>query len=137
MKILHNSVTGVSNVNQDIIRMNTSNTIVNDQAMLVIGATGSLGRQIVRRALDEGFDVKCIVRPREIPADFLREWGATVINADLTDPSSIPTAMVGIHTVIDAATARPEESIEKVDWLGKVALVQTAQAMRIQRFVFF
>jgi uncharacterized protein YbjT (DUF2867 family) len=117
--------------------MNTTNTIVDEKTMLVVGATGSLGRQIVRRALDEGFDVKCVVRPREIPADFLREWGATVVNADLTDPSSIPATMVGIHTVIDAATARPEESIEKVDWCGKVALVQTAQAMRIQRLVFF
>merc|ERR1712070_138199 len=112
-------------------------TIINKQTMLVIGATGSLGRQIVRRALDEGFEVKCVVRPREIPADFLRDWGATVVNADLTDPSSIPATMVGIHTVIDASTARPEESIEKVDWYGKVALVQIAQAMHIQRLVFF
>jgi uncharacterized protein YbjT (DUF2867 family) len=105
--------------------------------MLVVGATGSLGRQIVRRAIDEGFDVKCIVRPREIPADFLREWGATVVNADLRDPSSIPATMVGVHTVIDSATARPEESIEEIDWCGKIALLQTAQAMQIQRFVFF
>jgi len=111
--------------------------MVNEKAMLIIGSTGSLGRQIVRSALEEGFEVKCVVRPREIPADFLRDWGATVVNADLTDPSSIPSTMVGIHTVIDAATARPEESIEKVDWFGKVALVQTAQALCVQRLVFF
>jgi uncharacterized protein YbjT (DUF2867 family) len=39
--------------------------------------------------------------------------------------------------VIDAATARPEESISKIDWEGKLALMQTAQAMDIQRYVFF
>jgi uncharacterized protein YbjT (DUF2867 family) len=105
--------------------------------MLVVGATGTLGRQIVRRALDEGYDVRCIVRPRQNPADFLRDWGATTVQADLTDPTSLPAAMVGIHTVVDCATARPEESTQKVDWEGKVALVQAAQAVGVQRYVFF
>merc|ERR1711904_270757 len=77
------------------------------------------------------------VRPREIPARFLRDWGAKVVNADLRNPSSIPAAMVGIHSVIDAATARPEESIREIDWNGKVALIQTAQALGIERFIFF
>jgi uncharacterized protein YbjT (DUF2867 family) len=112
-------------------------TAVTKTSLLVLGATGTLGRQIVRRALDEGYNVRCVVRPREIPADFLRDLGATVVNADLKDPTSIPAALVGIHTVIDAATARPEESIQKTDWEGKVALVQAAQAMGIQRYIFF
>ena len=106
-------------------------------AVLVVGGTGTLGRQVVRKALDEGYDVRCIVRPRQNPADFLRDWGATTVRADLTDPSSLPAALVGIHTVIDCATARPEESSDKVDWEGKVALIQCAQAMGIQRYVFF
>jgi len=105
--------------------------------MLVIGGTGTLGRQIVRKALDEGYDVRCLVRPRPAPADFLREWGATVVQGDLTDLTSLPAIMVGVHTVIDCATARPEESTNKVDWEGKVALIQCAQAMGIQRYLFF
>jgi len=71
--------------------------------------------------------VRCIVRPRQNPADFLRDWGATTVQADLQDPTSLPAALVGIHTVIDCATARPEESTQKVDWDGKVALIQCAQ----------
>lgn len=71
--------------------------------------------------------VRCIVRPRQNPADFLRDWGATTVQADLGDPTSLPAALVGIHTVIDCATARPEESTQKVDWDGKVALIQCAQ----------
>jgi uncharacterized protein YbjT (DUF2867 family) len=123
-----------------VLRSQSSDSSVDCPAktsLLVVGATGSLGRQIVRRALDEGYDVKCMVRPRETPADFLRDWGATVVNADLKDPTSIPMALVGIHTVIDAATARPEESIQMVDWDGKVALIQAAQMIGIQKYVFY
>jgi putative NADH-flavin reductase len=50
-----------------------------------------------------------------------------VVQADLTDPSSLPAALVGVSIVIDCATARPEESADKVDWEGKKALIQCAQ----------
>lgn len=55
----------------------------------------------------------------------------TSLQADLTDPSSLPATLVGISAIIDCATARPEESTQKVDWEGKVALIQCAQ-VRLQ-----
>ncbi|KAL4186727.1 hypothetical protein AMTRI_Chr09g15410 [Amborella trichopoda] len=113
-------------------------TPVRPTSILVVGATGTLGRQVVRRALDEGYDVRCLVRPRPIPADFLRDWGATIVNqGDLSKPETIPATLVGVHTVIDCATGRPEEPIRTVDWEGKVALIQCAKAMGIQKYVFF
>ena len=57
----------------------TQGTPVPKESMLVVGSTGTLGRQLVRKALDNGYEVRCTVRPRQTPADFLRDWGATTV----------------------------------------------------------
>lgn len=106
--------------------------------LLIVGATGTLGRQIARRALDEGHEVTCLVRtPRA--ATFLREWGASLIKADLRDPETLKLAMEGNSVVIDASTVRATDTIgiREVDWDGKVALIKAAKAAGIQRFIFF
>jgi uncharacterized protein YbjT (DUF2867 family) len=104
--------------------------------LLVVGGTGTLGRQIVRRALDEGHEVQCLVRSFQRAA-FLREWGAQLFRGNLCQPESLAAALEGIEVVIDAATARPSDTAEKVDWQGKVNLIKAAKAANIQQFVFF
>jgi len=74
---------------------------------------------------------------RTTPADFLTEWGASIVYGDLTKPETIAPTLVGIHTVVDCATSRPEESVMDVDWQGKVALMKCCRAMGIERYIFY
>ena len=106
--------------------------------LLVVGATGTLGRQVARQALDEDYEVRCLVRnPNK--AIFLKEWGAEIVKGDLCDPSTLGSALKGVDAVIDAATARVTDNLsaKEVDWFGKVNLIQATKAAGVDRYIFF
>ncbi|MEB3353401.1 MAG: NAD(P)H-binding protein [Cyanobacteriota bacterium] len=105
--------------------------------VLIVGATGTLGRQIARQALDAGHQVRCMVRsPRK--AAFLQEWGCELTRGDLLEPDSLDYALEGQEAVIDAATARATDpgSAYDIDWTGKQNLFAACQRAGVKRVVF-
>ena len=105
--------------------------------ILLVGATGTLGRQIAKKAIEEGHEVRCIVRnPRK--ASFLQEWGCELTKGDLLIKDDISYALQDVEAVIDAATSRPDDSksIYQTDWEGKLNLFNECEENGVKRIIF-
>ena len=98
--------------------------------ILLVGATGTLGRQIAKQAIEDGHEVRCFVRnPRK--ASFLQEWGCELTKGNLLNSSDIEYALQDIEVVIDAATSKPDDpkSIYEIDWDGKLNLYNACESL--------
>jgi len=118
--------------------------------ILVVGATGMLGGKITRRLLEQGKDVRILVRhnsPSEQLAPMgmatsmasLVEAGAQPVFGDLKDRPSLDKAVAGISTVITTANSAlrgGEDTIQTVDLEGNRSLVEAAEAAGVRHFIF-
>ncbi len=105
--------------------------------VLVIGGTGTLGRQIAKNAIDAGHKVRCMVRKPKT-ASFLQEWGCELTRGNLLNKGDIEYALDGVDAVIDAATSRPDDplSVYDIDWDGKLNLYNSCEEKNVKRVVF-
>lgn len=70
---------------------------VKRERILVTGATGFIGGLLVRRLLEDGYEVRCLVRDPEAPtARELEADGCELAVADLTRPAGLEAALDGI-----------------------------------------
>ncbi|NYI95661.1 uncharacterized protein YbjT (DUF2867 family) [Streptomonospora nanhaiensis] len=66
------------------------------ERILVTGATGNVGRHVVRRLLEEGRPVRVLTRD---PARAVFPEGVEVVTGDLADPESVRPALAGAGAV--------------------------------------
>src|SRR3954470_4475073 len=110
--------------------------------ILVVGAAGLLGSEIVRQLRVDGKPVRAFVRTTFAPekAERLKRLGAVVIAGNLLDKTSLTAACQGITTVISSATSTasqtPGDSIPKVDQLGALQLVEAAMEAKVSHFIY-
>lgn len=100
--------------------------------VLVIGATGSIGRLATAEAIRQGFRTRALVRDAS-RAGALAD-GAEVVIGDLTQPDSLGAALDGVDAVIlTHASDENETTIEQVSYGGvrNVLAVLTGRQVRI------
>lgn len=106
--------------------------------VLVVGASGALGRPTIRALLARGVAVRGVCRHPEVAADLAAE-GAEIVAGDLTDRASIERALASTTRVLAAAhglLGRGRWTSEAVDDAGHRALIVAARAAGVERFVY-
>lgn len=81
--------------------------------VLIIGATGVLGRNVIPRLLARGHHVRAILR-RSGSVRFLEQAGVEVRSGDIFDRSSLEAASSGCDAALHLATAIPKDGSQ--DW---------------------
>jgi nucleoside-diphosphate-sugar epimerase len=83
--------------------------------MLVVGATGVLGRNVIPRLLEQGHHVLAVVRRAE-QVETLQRLGVDALRGDILDAASLEAAAQGCEAVLHLATAIPPTLSPHADW---------------------
>jgi uncharacterized protein YbjT (DUF2867 family) len=75
-------------------------------SILVTGGTGTLGRQVVRRLVGQGREVRVLTRQKGLQAD-----GITYVTGDLLKGEGIDAAVAGVSTIIHSAGSRKGDEV--------------------------
>lgn len=108
--------------------------------ILVVGATGLLGRSICKRLRDSGRDVRGLVREGSPRRAELETMGVQIFTGDLRNPADVDNACRGVTTVISTATTMGNKDkslkMRTVDRDGQLSLVAAARRHKVQHFTF-
>jgi uncharacterized protein YbjT (DUF2867 family) len=106
--------------------------------ILIIGASGFLGREVTKLLLSKGEQVRLLVRTPSKVED-LEQAGAEVIQGDLIDPPSLLRACQGVDRVLAAAHSllgKGRYKSEAVDDAGHRSLIDIAKSTGVAHFVY-
>jgi uncharacterized protein YbjT (DUF2867 family) len=106
--------------------------------ILIVGASGFLGREVAKQLLSSGEHVRAFTRtPAKV--DDLKMAGAEVFQGDLIDAPSLRRGCQGVDSVFAAAHSIVGEGkyrSEVVDDIGHRALIDAAKAAGVSHFVY-
>jgi putative NADH-flavin reductase len=101
--------------------------------LLIIGATGGTGRQLVAQALERGLSVTALVRdPSRLTVVHPQ---LTVVRGDVLDPVSVDAAMRGQEAVVCALGHRRYFSGARILSEGTRKILRAMEAHGVPRFV--
>lgn len=101
--------------------------------ILIVGATGGTGRELVTQALDQGYQVTAFARnPAHLQVEHPR---LTVVRGDVLDPSSLDAALRGQDAVLSALGHRQFFRPTRIQSEGTRNLLEAMERQGIRRFV--
>lgn len=105
--------------------------------ILITGATGFIGRQLVARLLTAGYPVR-ILHDSQHAGDLPWETVPEVVEGNVLDEEALFRAVTGAHVIIHLENAlwwgRPRD-LERVELFGTQKLVTAARAARVGRII--
>jgi NADH dehydrogenase len=106
--------------------------------ILVTGATGLVGRELVPRLAADGWPVRVLVPPRR-RAGIAWPEGVEVLHGDLDDAPTLQQAVQGAHSVFHLASAQwwgSRRDLERVDIQGTRHVIAAARSARVGRLYY-
>lgn len=109
--------------------------------ILITGATGLVGRHLVRRLMREAVATRCILPARlarRLPWDTAHPHAPELVTGSVLDEESFFRAVTGCHAVIHLVSAQwwgRRRDLERVDLAGTRQLVTVARAARVGRII--
>ncbi len=110
--------------------------------ILVIGASGFLGRHVVQALLADGYSVRCLVRdPSRV--QILAKDGCEIVRGDISDPASLQQALnsvdavyVSIHTLSPQADSTAGQGFMEVESNGLKNIVEACRMNSVRRLIY-
>jgi uncharacterized protein YbjT (DUF2867 family) len=106
--------------------------------ILLVGATGTLGKAVAERLLRDGIPFRAACRNVK-KAQWLVDCEVDVIALDVESGAGLAGAMSGVGTVVSCIhglLGRSRGSIERIDVRGQGALIDAAAEAGVGRFVY-
>ena len=101
--------------------------------ILIVGATGGTGRQLVAQALERGYQVTALVRdPTKLAVEHPR---LTVLRGDVLDPASVAVATRGQEAVVSALGHKRFFYPTRIQSQGTANVLDAMAAHGVRRFV--
>ena len=112
--------------------------------ILVVGATGQLGREVCKRLSERDLKVKAMVRTtsKQETIDELNHLDIELFVGDLRDTSSYIDELFNVTTIISTLSSMPysyeegKNDIETVDKNGIMSLINVAENEGVNHFIY-
>jgi ornithine--oxo-acid transaminase len=111
-----------------------------DNVCLVTGATGFIGGSLTRRLVQEGYSVRCLVRPSS-DTTLLDQQDVQIAVGDLTSARSLAHAVDGCHYVFHCGALvsdwSTKDEIVRTNVGGTRSLLKASVDASVHRFIHF